>query len=243
MDLPAIPNSILTLIGIVAATLLGWRSLSVSKSERESIERVHEAERRAEVAPENAKSAWDLARTTLELYFTRNLRQVSAIFWLSVMVMSVGVAIIYWGITAAAGPGESKLPAAITGACGIVTELIGATFLVIYKSTMQQANDYTRTLERINAIGMAMQVLDTMPAGDGAESLKNKTKAQLVMVLVSQSYELTKPVPAPSSRNATTRAKPKEASDRRAGRRDRPTATEPAGPDTNDEESVPKQFA
>jgi len=134
-----------------------------------------------------------LARITLEAYFDRNLQQVSAIFWLSVTVMSIGVVIIFWGIGVALQARDSTLPAIITATSGVATELIGATFLVLYRSTMQQASDYTRTLERINSVGMAMQVLDTMPAGDMADSAKNKAKAELVMTLITQSYELTKP--------------------------------------------------
>ena len=42
---------------------------------------------------------------------------------------------------------------------------------------MQQASDYTRTLGRINSVGMAMQVLDTMPAGDAFSPLLPKASA------------------------------------------------------------------
>jgi nitrate reductase gamma subunit len=159
-------------------------------------ERVEAAEKRADESPEKSKFAWDLARITLESYFDRNLRQVSAIFWLSVAAMLIGVGIIVWGITIAVGAKDNnatQLAAIITGASGVITELIGATFLVLYRSTMQQANEYTRTLERINSVGMAMQVLDTIPDGDIVTSAKNNTKADLVMILVSQSYEITKP--------------------------------------------------
>ncbi len=107
--------------------------------------------------------------------------------------MLIGVLIIFWGISIAITLQQTKLPAIITGISGVITELIGATFLVLYRSTMQQAGDYARTLERINSVGMAMQVLDTMPDGQVADSAKNKTKAELVMVLITQSYELTRP--------------------------------------------------
>jgi nitrate reductase gamma subunit len=200
MTIPDVPIGILTLIGILAGSLLAWRVVSTARIERATTERVQQAEKRVNEAPETSKYAWDLARITLESYFDRNLRQVSAIFWLSVVVMLIGVGIILWGITIAVQAQETRLPAIITGASGVITELIGATFLVLYRSTMQQAGDYTRTLERINSVGMAMQVLDTMPAGDVVDSAKNRTKAELVMVLVTQSYELTKPRLGPASR-------------------------------------------
>jgi hypothetical protein len=121
--------------------------------------------------------------------------------------MIIGVLIIFWGISIAIKLPETNLPAIITGTAGVITEVIGATFLVLYRSTMQQASDYTRTLERINSVGMAMQVLDTMPAGEVVDSAKNKTKAELVMVLITQSYELTKPNVRTSGRKRIPRKK------------------------------------
>ena len=67
-----------------------------------------------------------------------------------------------------------------------ITQFIGATFLFIYRSTIQQPINYSRTLERINSVGMAMQILDTMPDATTPEDLKSKTKASLVQLLVQQ---------------------------------------------------------
>jgi hypothetical protein len=75
---------------------------------------------------------------------------------------------------------------------GVITEFIGATFLFIYRSAIQQAVDYSKSLERINSVGMAMQILDTMPNTPDPgvpEDLKSKTKATLVELLVQQAYE------------------------------------------------------
>jgi nitrate reductase gamma subunit len=198
MPLPDIPTGMLVLLGLAAATFVALRVVTVARTEQAVSARVQQAEDRVSAEPEKSKFAWDLARLTLEAYFDRNLRQVTAIFWLSVAVMLAGVMIIFWGIAISVQGQESTLPALITGGSGVITEVIGATFLVLYRSTMQQAEGYTRTLERINAVGMAMQVLDTMPAGQDVDSAKNKTKAELVMVLVTQSYELTK-AKAPAS--------------------------------------------
>jgi nitrate reductase gamma subunit len=144
--------------------------------------------------------------------------------------MLIGVGIILWGITIAVGAGAkdngaTQLAAIITGASGVITELIGATFLVLYRSTMQQANEYTRTLERINSIGMAMQVLDTIPDGD-VDSTKNKTKADLVMILVSQSYEVTKPKQLSAIRG-TLGTKRKSQADTNIGTPSSPAGDEP----------------
>jgi hypothetical protein len=50
--------------------------------------------------------------------------------------------------------------------------------------------DYSKALERINSVGMAMQILDTMPDEANSDDLKNKTKATLVELLVKQVYEV-----------------------------------------------------
>jgi hypothetical protein len=142
--------------------------------------------------PEKAKPSWDVARITLEAYFNRNLNQIAWIFWLSLLVMLAGFAVILWGIQQGITIAESKenftsvksLPPAIAALSGIITEFIGASFLFIYRSTMQQANRFLRTLERINSVGMAMQILDTMPDEAKTEDLKSQTKAELIKLLV-----------------------------------------------------------
>jgi len=164
-----------------------------NKAVREKIER---AESKLEAQPEKAKPAWDLARATLESYFNRNLSQITSIFWLSVIVMIVGFGILIWGISMALRSSTVVVPAAIASVAGILTEFIGATFLFIYRSTIEQAINYSKTLERINSVGMAMQILDTMSDEVKTDDLKSKTKATLVELLVQQAYGATN-VPQP----------------------------------------------
>jgi hypothetical protein len=102
-------------------------------------------------------------------------------------VMLVGFAIVGVGISLAITHPETAIkPASLATISGIITQFIGATFLFIYRSTIQQAINYSRTLERINSVGMAMQILDTMPDATTPEDLKSKTKASLVQLLVQQ---------------------------------------------------------
>ena len=53
-----------------------------------------------------------------------------------------------------------SLPPIIAAFSGIITEFIGATFLFIYRSTMQQATNYSKTLERINSVGRVVVAAD-----------------------------------------------------------------------------------
>jgi len=189
-------------VGFVLGKILWHWGRITSIEERE---RIAIAESKAEAEPEKAKAAWDLARVTLEAYFNQNLRQINYIFLLSVSVMIVGFAIIIWGILQAIRSPDTFVPAAIASATGVVTEFIGATFLLIYRSTIQQASSYFRTLERINSVGMAMQILDTMSAEAKPDDLKSKTKAILVELLIRQAHQAVEKTEDNKSKSARER--------------------------------------
>jgi hypothetical protein len=55
--------------------------------------------------------------------------------------------------------------------------------MVIYRSTMAQANRFMEVLERINTVGMAVQILDSIPEAEA--QLKNSTRAEIVALLLS----------------------------------------------------------
>ena len=78
---------------------------------------------------------------------------------------------------------DSLKVSAIAALSGIITEFIGATFMMIYRSTMTQANQFMEVLERINTVGMAVQFLDAIPQ-EHAE-LKNITRTEIVGLLLS----------------------------------------------------------
>lgn len=166
-------------------------------------EEINQALQRVKDEPEKAKPAWDLARVKLEQYFDRNLSQINYIFWLSVIVMVVGFSFILFGISQTLIPIPKEIgsniqeattqtnnitPALVGSIAGIITEFIGATFLFIYRSTIQQALTYTKTLERINSVGMAMQILDTI--SNKSIDLQDKTKAEIVKMVLSQASGL-----------------------------------------------------
>lgn len=125
------------------------------------------AQERHREEPSKAKPVWDMAQITLESYFNRNLSQIRWIFWLSVTVMSLGFILILYGVVLGyQNPNENWIIAAIGGVAGVITEFIGATFLFIYKSSIQQADKYAAILERMNFVGMAMQMLDSIAEQD-----------------------------------------------------------------------------
>ncbi len=177
------------LLGVIVGLVATYFGVKTSSDAAMAAQRVAEAEERVETAPQQAKPYWDLARFTLDEYVQRNLGQIKAVFLLSISVMLVGFGVICFGVLQAIHSPDDLLPATIASLAGIITEFIGATFLFIYRSTVQQAVGYSKTLERINSVGMAMQILDTMPDDATPEDLKSKTKATLVEQLVRQAYE------------------------------------------------------
>lgn len=146
--------------------------------------------------PGKAKPVWDMAQLTLEIYFNRNLNQIRWIFWLSIAVMSLGFLLILYGVALGyQNPKENWIIAAVGGIAGVVTEFIGATFLFIYKSSIQQANRYTEILERMNFVGMAMQMLDSVtednksfeqPVDEKAISSLREAKIEMAKVLLTK---------------------------------------------------------
>lgn len=121
-----------------------------------------ELKKRIEESPEKIKPAWDMAKNTLEKYFERNLKQIDSIFVISLIAMLAGLLLIIVGIIVSIIDRNAGGAELIAVSSGVVTEFIGATFVFIYKSTVSQAKEYAASLERINSVGMSMQILDNI---------------------------------------------------------------------------------
>ncbi len=70
----------------------------------------------------------------------------------------------------------------LSSVSGVVVSFIGGTFLLLYKSTMAQAKEYVTILERINAVGMSVQILDSLE--DTNSDLKDETTAAIARQLL-----------------------------------------------------------
>lgn len=133
--------------------------------------------------PEKPQLAWDLARIKLENYLDRNLSQVRSIYWLTLLVMLCGFGFVLFGLSQAAQQPE-KLPVSIVAsASGVLISFIGGSFLLIYRSILAQSKEYVTVLERINAVGMAVQVIASIPDANG--ELKHSTTAELAKQLLN----------------------------------------------------------
>jgi hypothetical protein len=160
--------------------LTGVASLERTMLEKQEIETAQE---RLKENPNEAKAAWDLARIKLENYLNRNLTQIRWIFFLTLLVMMIGFVLISYGVVRVYQNPSFLSPSIVVTLSGVVVEFIGASFLLIYKSTMEQAQNYVTVLERINAVGMSVQILDSIEATE--VRLRNHTKADLAKKLLS----------------------------------------------------------
>lgn len=167
----------------LGALAMTWVVLSVRRERQALAKKLADAESKAEAEPEKSKYAWDAARINLEAYFERNRLQVAQVFVIAVIVMSIGFILVCFGVFLAMTRTDTIKPALVAGISGIITQFIGATFMIIYRSTMTQANEFMVILERINTVGMAIQVLDLIPESE--ITLKNESRAKIVELLLN----------------------------------------------------------
>jgi len=99
------------------------------------------------------------------------------------MVMLAGFVIIGYGVFRVYESPDNFKPSIVVTMSGVIVEFIAATFLLIYRSTMEQAKDYVNILERINAVGMSVQILDSVESNDSG--LRDKTRAEIAMGLLT----------------------------------------------------------
>lgn len=171
------PLGMITLLGLLLSTSF------VSTARRlDSEKRFEAAEERARENPGKTRYAWDLARIKLESYLDRNLRQVSSIFYLTASVMACGMALIGFGVWRSLADAAALAPASLAAVCGVVVQIIAGTFLIIYKATMEQARNYVVVLERINAVGMSINILETID--EASAEARNSARAELAKDLL-----------------------------------------------------------
>lgn len=172
------------LLGFLAAgAIAGVVGFSVSYQQQKQIDKkIDVVEQRALDEPGRPQVAWDLARIKLESYLDRNLSQLRWILALTYLVMVAGFTLVLYGLILSFDPTRGVKVAIVGSASGVIVSFIGGSFLVIYKSILAQSKEYVAVLERINAVGMAVQVLSGIP--DDQKELKYETTAQLAGDLI-----------------------------------------------------------
>ncbi len=140
------------------------------------------AEQNVAANPEKPQAAWELARRTLESYLERNLSHLRSIFRLTIVVMTAGFVLVVYGLAQAIYGRNADYVTIASSTSGVLITFIGGSFLLVYRSVLAQSKDYVTVLERINAVGMAVQVIATIDDSDG--NLRRKTTAALASQLL-----------------------------------------------------------
>jgi hypothetical protein len=181
----------LYVVALVVVIFLAWNFIyylqRTKKIDKEFQERMRAIRASANQQPDKARPAWELAVAQMEGYFQRNLSQVQSIFWAAVAVMSVGFLVMLFGVGMAFQQPQNLSTALVSSGAGIITQFIGATFMVIYRSTLGQAAHFMSILERINTVGMAVQVLDGIPETEVAT--KTALRADVSRILIGAVVE------------------------------------------------------
>lgn len=171
--------------GMVSGPLL----VKIIQIEEKRSSRVTQIEQKIEIAEkkvrENPKpeAVWDLARVTLEKYVDRNLFQVQLIYWLTIVIMTCGFSLIIFGTSKAFTDPKNFNASVLSSVSGILVTFIGGTFLVLFRSTMAQAKEYVTMLERINAVGMSIQIIEGLD--DGNKELRDRATADIARNLLT----------------------------------------------------------
>jgi hypothetical protein len=168
--------------GLGALIALVIFALQQTKEQVKQEKKIEAVEKRVQENPRETQVAWELARVKLESYLNRNLSQVRSIFFLTVVIMAAGFTLIGVGAYQGFKDPDHFKASVLSSVSGVVVSFIGGTFLILYKSTMAQAKDYVTILERINAVGMSVQILETLTEAD--ERLKNETTAEVAKQLL-----------------------------------------------------------
>ena len=168
--LPVVPGY------IVFTTVKGWQKVALQET------KITVIEKKVEESPKAPQFAWQLAQAKLEQYVDRNLSQSWWIFGLTVLVMLAGFSLIVNGAHQAFQKASNLNASVLSSVSGIVVSFIGGTFLIIFKATMAQTKDYVAMPERINAVGMSIQVVELLDEADG--QLKHQTIASIATQLL-----------------------------------------------------------
>lgn len=179
--------SVAIISGSILAVIVAKEELVEQEIEKQKIEEVEELVR---VNPDKPEYAWDLARRKLESFLDRNLNQVKSIFWLTSFVMLCGFGLVLYGVVKAYSEPSSLSTSIVSAGSGIILSFIGGSFLLIFRSTMSQSASYVTVLERINAVGMVVQIASTIP--DSEEKIRVETTAALAKALLAM-YSIAPP--------------------------------------------------
>lgn len=195
--LPGLPLILLVpvLLMLMYITLLWIRARSTVDRQITTLDRqvVEEAKLAAEQTgqyPATNTTFWNEHFNRQQQYILVNLRQNQGVFLLAISMIVFGLALICFGLVQDflfSRPGDTDTIwngswAAIIA--GLISQFFAGTILVVFKSVFQQTTDYYKSVERMASIGIAMNMLDTLPTGDS--ELKSRILANIARVVLDR---------------------------------------------------------
>jgi uncharacterized membrane protein len=166
---------------------IGYPLFFPARNKAEAFQEEVKKEKKAN--PDKNRPVYDEAYGILIEYIENNLNQNKKIYWLTIFIIFVGFVMIALGIWKSFSmPSDSTVnqswPAIVAGA---VTEFIAATILFMYKSVFEQTTDYSRTLERMTSVRVAIEIiddLDNIGTESGMVELKAKARIEVAKQLL-----------------------------------------------------------
>lgn len=156
-----------------------------AKKSLEIEQNISDAKENVKINPNTILPIWDLASNTLQKYYNKNIEQVNSIYKLSIAVMLMGFVLIVSIIISSIYFSINSDFAVLGIVAGIITEFIGATFLFIYKSTVKQALEHSKSLEKINNVGMSIKILESIQTEKDNRDELTKAKIEIAKKLLS----------------------------------------------------------
>jgi hypothetical protein len=195
---------------IVLIAAVGWQLLASASSADKHRARAIDGPPGASPAvtartePTSGADAAQQIFVELQRYYAANISQGNTIFWASLLSMCIGFAIIFAGVVSA---GANSVTAVVAGLAGALGQFIAVTFLVVLRSTQQQATTYAQTLVELHlrdvtrsaderAVELGLRLLGEISA-DRTDPA-NATKAAIALgLIVKQSPTIVEPPAAP----------------------------------------------
>jgi len=148
--------------------------------------------------------AWQNAKDNIQRYINENLKQVKNIYWVAIGVMVVGFGFILAGVVLSVYQPTIK-PSLIAAVSGVISQFIGVTFMVIYRSTMQQASEYFSALVAMDTISKAVDILDSIPE---TSELKNTVRTQMATMILDTPVQKIQSVKTTTTKKHEKQPKP-----------------------------------
>lgn len=196
-------GAMLGLLGVLLVfVVVEYRESVETRRSREHIESIAEQleslRRQLREHPQKPLLAWEAAQKSVQLYIDRHLGQLASIRRLTLLILVSGFAILLLGLYQSAQSPDRLPVALVVSTAGAITVFVGGSFLLTYRSLFSQAGDHATVLERLNAVGMAIQVMGSISDPE----LKDDTTADVVKKVLA----LYAPAPAEPARPARLQA-------------------------------------